>query len=148
MKNAQMITSGNKGFAPKARSTVTKYVLFAARNLSDHEALLRALERCGVQPLVVSTASEARGILARNIVSLVFCEEALADGSYHEILRQVGGITSRVPVVIFSELADWDRYLEAMRSGAFDYLRYPCPPTEIKSAVDRALTMPPLFAKN
>jgi len=41
--------------------------------------------------------------------------------------------------VVFSRLGEWDHYLEAIRLGAFDCLRYPFRTGELRWVVNRAL---------
>jgi DNA-binding NtrC family response regulator len=91
------------------------------------------------------TVAHSRELLLRDEFSMILCEEQIGDGSYREILQQIGGFAARTPVVVFSRIADWDRYLEAMRAGAFDYLPDPCPAGEVESVVSRALRVVPLF---
>lgn len=132
------VVAGATGAAPRR-------VLVAARNLRGHEEFILILKRHGLDPVSSSTIAESRELLRRETISLVLCEDEVADGNYEEILRDVGGFATRIPVVVFSRLADWDRYLKAMRAGAFDYLPDPCSPAEIQSVVHRALGTAPLF---
>lgn len=120
-------------------------VMVAAKDFNNRQALENTLARCGFQPIALSTVAESRAILAKEEVSLVMCEDTLADGSYREILRDLGRIATKAPVIVFSRLADWDRYLEAMRWGAFDYIAYPCRPNEVELTVNEALRTTPLF---
>lgn len=66
--------------------------------------------------------SEAHSFLLGKHFSAVFCSDSLPDGDF----RTVIGAAGSTPVVVFSQLADWDRYLDALHRGAFDYTR--CPP--------------------
>lgn len=148
MSVSDVVAAGNHRAlkaAPAASGPPNGRVLVATREPGDREGLLRILEHFGLQAVPASTVIESRELLSRVPISMVVCEDKLDDGSYREILGQVGGIATRVPVVVFSHLADWDRYLEAMRSGAFDYLRYPCSRTELESVVSLALRTGPLF---
>lgn len=119
--------------------------LIASCDPRGHEEFVRALGRCGLQPVPASTLTQARELLLHDRFSMILCEETIAGGSYREILRHVGGFAARIPVVVFSRMADWDRYLEAMRAGAFDYVANPCSAVEIESVVKRALRVVPLF---
>jgi len=80
---------------------------------------------------------DAGALLQRYNYSVVFCSERLADGTYADVISAA----NPVPVVVFSRLADWRRYLEALNAGAFDYIA--CPPNTrdinhiIKSTLDK-----------
>ncbi len=140
--NPEMAVSKNP--APTTASSGLR-VLVTATDSRNRRELVNTLVRCGLQPIPLSTVTESRQLMAQQPVSLVLCEEMLADGSYREILCEMGSIATKVPVIVVSRLADWDRYLEAMRWGAFDYLAYPCRPTEMESIVGSALNSAPLF---
>jgi DNA-binding NtrC family response regulator len=128
-----------------ARESGGLRVLVTVADSRNRHELADTMVRCGLQPIPVATVTESRQILAQQPVSLVLCEEMLADGSYREILCEMGSIATKAPVIVISRLADWDRYLEAMRWGAFDYLAYPCRPIEVESIVGSALHTAPLF---
>lgn len=119
--------------------------LIASHDPRGHEDFVRVLRRCGLQPVQASTLTQARELLLHDRFSMILCEETIAGGSYRDILQRVGGFAARIPVVVFSRIADWDRYLEAMRAGAFDYVADPCSAVEIESVVKRALRVVPLF---
>jgi DNA-binding NtrC family response regulator len=119
--------------------------MLAASDPRGHDQFLGALVRCGLRPVRASTVAQARELLLRDKFSVILCEETIAGESYRAVLQQVGGFAARIPVVVFSRTADWDRYLVAMGAGAFDYIPDPCPAAEIESVVSRALREIPLF---
>ncbi len=84
-----------------------------------------ALDRSGFEPVLLSTVAELRSCIRKPNISVLVCEEVLLDGNYKEVLRVSRGVGGHIPVVVFSRFADWDQYLEAIRLGAFDCLRYP-----------------------
>jgi DNA-binding NtrC family response regulator len=136
--------NGLKNPSAARESSGLRVLVTVADSRNRHE-IAATMVRCGLQPIPLSTVAESRQVLAQQPVSLVLCEEMLADGSYREILREMDSIATKAPVIVVSRLADWDRYLEAMRWGAFDYLAYPCRPIEVESIVGRALHSAPLF---
>jgi DNA-binding response OmpR family regulator len=77
----------------------------------------------------------------------VLCEDALPDGSFRDVLHtlQLGG--SRVPLVVCSRLDEMEQYLEAMESGAFDFIAPPFRPTEVKAIVNSVLNEYPPKSK-
>jgi DNA-binding NtrC family response regulator len=98
-----------------------------------------ALDRCGLEPVLLSTVAELRSCIRKSGISVLVCEEVLLDGNYKEVLRVSRAAGGHIPVVVFSRLADWDQYMEAVRLGAFDCLRYPFRTGELRWVVNRAL---------
>lgn len=104
------------------------------------QALANLLVKEALVCIPASTVKEAESILVREPVSLILCSEELPDGGFRDVLRQAGRISGKVPVIVFSRLADWDRYLNVMQCGAFDYVLYPSPQGEIERVVQNALS--------
>jgi len=50
------------------------------------------------------------------------------------------GVAGAIPVVVFSRLAEWDAYLGAINSGAFDYIACPIDSVETERILGLALT--------
>ena len=98
-----------------------------------------ALDRCGFEPVLLSTVAGLRSCIGKSDISILVCEEVLLDGNYKEVLRVSRGARGHIPVVVLSRLAEWDQYLEAIRLGAFDCLRYPLRTGELRWVVNRAL---------
>jgi len=71
-------------------------------------------------------------------VSLVFCDRRLSDGSYRDVVAAARSAKQRVRVVVTSQLADWDEYLDALHQGAFDLIASPCQPTHVLWAILQA----------
>ena len=65
-------------------------------------------------------------------------KQAIADGTYRDLLSVTQAPERRVSVVVTSRLADWDEYLEALRYGAVDLIPSPCKPSDVSSAIAQA----------
>jgi DNA-binding NtrC family response regulator len=87
----------------------------------------------GEIPMACSTVAEARSLLSEHHFKAVFCGDNLSDGEYTEVIRAA----KPTPVVVLSRVADWESYLPAMETGAFDYIA--CPPHEPE--LDRILSL-------
>jgi DNA-binding NtrC family response regulator len=114
-------------------------VLIACSDPEGRRALTQALTGCGLKPVYALSVAGARSVLARGRVSLVFCAAELADGPYDEVLRAAKQAAHEVPVIVASHSDDTRQYLDAMRSGAFDYVATPCRPQEVERIVTHAL---------
>ena len=114
--------------------------------VSDDREMQRALAdrlaSSGLTPLLALTVSEAVAVLKNPEIVVILSSEELPDGSFCDILR-LSRADSRIPVIVFSRLADWDAYLNVVRTGAFDYVRYPPSQGEIERVVWNALSFVP-----
>ena len=110
-------------------------VLVAAASPENRSALTKVLCGMGLRPSISSSVKEARAILSTKPVSLVFCEETFADGSYQDVLRAVKRTPEKAPVVISSHSHDWYEYLEALRLGAFEFLDGPVRAVDVEMIV-------------
>lgn len=98
----------------------------------DHQAFASALGVSGLAPIVSSTAHEAMAILTHHSISLVFCSDELLENRIDDLIRQDWRLGNRVPVVVISRHDDWDRHLDFLRCGAFDYVLYPVEVREVE----------------
>ena len=99
------------------------------------------LSECGLDPVLATTLKEARSLLARRDVSLVFCDMELEDGTFRDLLRLTHA--AEIPMVVASRVCDTPEYLEAMRMGAFDLVAAaPYRRSEVKQIVASALHRP------
>lgn len=78
----------------------------------------------GIDPVMMETLPECQEILERNCVGLVFCDAHILDGSYQDLLARYSQTGNPPRVVITSRALNWDEYQKAMRSGAFDIMRW------------------------
>lgn len=114
-------------------------VLVVSSDSESRQTLLQILVQYALEPVCSSTVKEARAVLARQPVLLAICEADLTDGTFRDLLRAVQDSKARIPVVVASRLDDTDAYLEAMGSGAFDFIARPYLRSEVERIVGRAL---------
>ncbi len=108
-----------------------KPVLVICDNEECGDTVAQIIRKRGMETVCCARLSDARSFLLEQIFSAVFCSDSLPDGDY----RTVVGAAGSTPVIVFSRLADWDRYLDAVHRGAFDYTA--CPPNS--SEIERIL---------
>ena len=123
-----------KGFS----MAFTNAVIVSA-DLEAQQALANRLDECGLTAISASTVGEAEAILNLGFVSVIVCSDELPDGGFRDIVRRTARTPNKVPVVVFSRFANWERYLSVLRSGAFDYVLYPPMRGEIERVVRNAL---------
>jgi DNA-binding NtrC family response regulator len=115
-------------------------VMLVSPILETQQAFASALGERGIAPILASTVGEAQTILSRHPISLVFCSDELPGGGVDAFIRQSSRAPGRVPVVVVSRFDDWERYLNFLKIGAFDYVLYPPSGSEIERVVRNALS--------
>lgn len=65
-----------------------------------------------------------------------------------EVLKTVGKLKPRIPVIIITAYATVENAVEAMKAGAFDYIVKPFTPDELRIRVSKALEKKRLVAEN
>jgi DNA-binding NtrC family response regulator len=113
-------------------------ILVVSSDLETRRNLIQTLTRQGLDPIGVSNLAECKEVLKKEKVGLVFCDHALVDGTYRDVLDEARSSTCKLRLVVTSRHPDWDEYLEAMRFGAFDVIASPCRPTDVEWMVIQA----------
>lgn len=118
--------------------TVPWEVLVVSSSVEARRHLTAILRRENIDPICAGTVHESQQFLAKDPVGLIFCDGQLPDGTYRDLISASRGMKSRARVVVTSSDGDWDEYLEAIRSGAFDVIAFPCRPTDVEWMVIQA----------
>lgn len=114
-------------------------ILVALSDLASQRSLAGALGTKGHDAVFTSTLREAREVLGKEQVAVVFCQVELEDGSFRDILASGETVRARVPVVVCSPFYDKDVYIDAMCRGAFDFIAYPYAQKEVDWILNGAL---------
>jgi len=95
-----------------------------------------------IETIVCSSLRDARALVARQELELIFCEESLPDGPYSDLLTVVRERTRKIPVVVVISDANRDRtHREAMEQGAFEVIANPCSRQDVQWAMIRAMDL-------
>lgn len=121
--------------------------------LLDDEAnlcrsLSRALQRDDLQVDAFTNPADAVEALSRNSYALALVDLLMPGMGGLEFLREVRRLSPDTQVVIMTAYATIQTAVEAMRSGAFDYLQKPFTNEEARQHVDRALQHFQLLQEN
>ncbi len=101
------------------------------------EAISDTLELAGRPVLSAPGGEEALEILAREQVSIVVSDVRMMPMDGISLLKAVRLRHPQLPVVLMTAYADVDRAVEAMRSGACDFLLKPFEPGALLAQVDK-----------
>jgi DNA-binding NtrC family response regulator len=114
-------------------------VLVACAELGNRSALIRMLEGMSVGVFSCSTLSQAKEVLSSRKIELVFCDEHLSDGSFHDFLRASQVWIGRPHFVVIVHSGESSEYMEALRLGEYEMISAPLHPTDVELAVIRAM---------
>ncbi len=117
----------------------TPKVLVVGDNPDHNQALTQILELAGYHVTVVGDAQEALAVLTEQPSDVVVTDLRLPGVGGLDLLRCIRAINRNLPVVVTTRLGDWTTYMEAMGSGAVDYLSKPVQSDDILMTVRRAL---------
>ena len=104
-------------------------------------ALQKALERQGVRIVRAESCAHAKRLLGGlSLVPLVFTDAQLSDGSWVDVLEAAAQAAEPVNVIVVARIVDTRFYVEAIETGAFDFLVPPFNATDLayvlRSAVE------------
>lgn len=119
----------------------TGRILFVDDEESMCEMMKIVLEKDGH---VVDTAADGLAgfdLFRENDYDLVIQDLKMPGMNGIELLRNFKAHNERVPVVILTAFSTWDAAVEAMRLGAYDYLKKPFDNEEVRALVQRALAL-------
>ncbi len=108
---------------------------------SETLAILKgALERQGMHIIHAESRVQAKRLLGGlNPVPLVFTETQLPDGTWADILAAAEKASRPVNVIVVARVVDTRFYVEAIETGAFDFLAPPFNATDLAYVVRSAL---------
>ncbi|MDR0576598.1 MAG: sigma-54 dependent transcriptional regulator [Candidatus Accumulibacter sp.] len=101
------------------------------------EAVCDTLELAGQAAVSAAGGEEALRLLETQAVSLVVSDVRMMPMDGITLLKEIRGRYAHLPVVLMTAHADVDRAVEAMRSGACDFLLKPFEPRALLEHVER-----------
>jgi len=114
--------------------------LIVHRNSETLATLKGALERQGMSIVHADSRAQAKRMLGgQNPVPLVFTDVQLPDGTWADILAETERAAQPINVIVVSRIADTRFYVEAIETGAFDFLAPPFVADDLAYVVRSAL---------
>jgi len=101
------------------------------------DELYNYLQKSGFTPYSANNAADGYKILNDYEIDLLILDVRLPGVNGLDVLKQVKQIYSKVEVIIISAYGDMDTVIQAVRAGAFDYLRKPLRYIDIQIAIER-----------
>jgi DNA-binding response OmpR family regulator len=107
------------------------HILIVDDEASLRQTLARILQRAGFEVTTTTNGSEALTLLYHHSFDLVYLDIRMPDISGLEVLKTIHAKFPELPVILFTAQPDLSSAVEALRSGAIDYLLKPLKPQTI-----------------
>ena len=92
----------------------------------------------GYEVIGAATLSEARQHLHRGAADIILLDVQLPDGYGPSLLEEIARLPVRPPVLMITAYGDVEMAVEAMRSGAHDFLQKPIQLAQLEKSIQRA----------
>ncbi|MGE5430969.1 MAG: sigma-54-dependent transcriptional regulator [Syntrophomonadaceae bacterium] len=110
--------------------------------LSGFSSILSAL---GYSPVALTDGHSAIKILKEEEFDLIFCDLLMDEMNGFEIIREAAKISPGTPIIIFTAYGTVERAVQAMQSGAFDFLEKPVDTEKLKIVIEKGLRQKRFF---
>jgi len=103
------------------------------------ELLVMYLEDKQHEPQVAHTLEQARALMAQNMPDAILLDQQLPDGFGTDILAEIVEHTPHPPVIMITGVSDNTLAIQAMKLGAYDFIRKPLDEFELDTTLGNAL---------
>ena len=117
----------------------TGRILFVDDDASLRTVVPIALSRDGHEVTTAASGEEALEMFPGGDFNLVIQDVRMPGMDGLELLSRLTAIDSNVPIVVMTAFSNWDVAVEAMRLGAFDYLKKPFDNDDLRQLARRAM---------
>jgi DNA-binding response OmpR family regulator len=104
------------------------HILIVDDEASLRQTLARILQRAGFEVTTTGSGGECLTLLAQHAFDLVYLDIRMPDMSGLAALKSIHAKYPELPVILFTAQPDLNSAVEALRSGAIDYLLKPLKP--------------------
>lgn len=110
------------------------HILIIDDETSLRQTLARILQRAGYEVTTAANGKEGLALVSEHAFDLVYSDIRMPDMSGLELLKVIHAKFPNLPVVLFTAQPDLNSAVDAVRSGATDYLMKPLKP---QTVIDR-----------
>src|SRR6185503_17875010 len=107
------------------------HILIIDDETSLRQTMARILQRAGYEVTTAATGSEGLKLVSEHPFDLLYLDIRMPDASGLELLKAIHAKLPDLPVILFTAQPDLNSAVEALRSGAIDYLLKPLKPQTI-----------------
>ncbi|MBI4871634.1 MAG: sigma-54-dependent Fis family transcriptional regulator [Candidatus Riflebacteria bacterium] len=115
---------------------------------SSRSLFERFLGPAGYEVVTFASVKPALEELRKGGIDLVVTDLKMPEMDGMEAMREIRELDPTLPIIMVTAFATVDTAVEAMRLGAFDYIRKPFDPEEVKIVLQRALRSRDLEREN
>ncbi len=123
-------------------------ILLVEDEAAQREALVSLLADEQYTVMAAENATKALGIASSKTIDIVITDFNLPDHDGQYVIEQIKAINPTIPVIFITAYGNVDRAVNAMKSGAFDYLTKPVDIEELLLIMKRALQHKTLVSEN
>lgn len=105
------------------------------------ELLDITLSRMDIDVSAAATCAEARDLLGQKEFDLCFTDMRLPDGNGIDLVRHISKYHSGLPVAMITAHGNTEAAVEALKSGAFDFVSKPVDLNDLRNMVNTALKL-------
>lgn len=105
------------------------------------ELLSMTLRRMKLQPVAAQSIEEAKQLLQQNSFDLCLTDMRLPDGSGLDLVKYIHLKLPQLPIVMITAYGSMNVAIEAIKSGAFDFLAKPVELDRLRSVIQNALNL-------
>ncbi len=105
-----------------------------------------SLARMGIQAHPASDLAQARAALAAQTFDFCLTDMRLPDGNGLELVREIAQNHPGLPIAVITAHGDMQSAIEALKSGAFDFVNKPLDLERLRDMVETALRLNPAKA--
>ncbi len=113
-------------------------ILFVEDEINARQNIGQFLKDKGYELLEAGTLAEARVFLQKGSGDVVLLDVELPDGYGPSLLYEIGAMPVRPPVIIVTAHKDIETAVDAMKSGASDFLTKPVDFVELENTIKKA----------
>lgn len=110
--------------------------------LSGFSSILNAL---GYSPEALPDGPQAIRALQDEEFDLIFCDLLMEEMNGFEVIKEAGKAAPGTPIIIFTAYGTVERAVQAMQSGAFDFLEKPVDTEKLKLVIEKGLRQKKFF---
>lgn len=117
-------------------------ILIVEDDASLAELLSMHMEDIHYQPVTALTLQDARDALAEHDFNAILLDQQMPDGHGLDLLDEIRSAQPGLPVIMVTGMHDTALPIEAIKQGAYDFLRKPIEEAELDHALANALRRP------
>jgi DNA-binding NtrC family response regulator len=125
-----------------------KVILIVEDDPTVGESLRHLFKKKGYGILLASNGKEALHLFKQKVVDLVITDVVMPKMDGIELLEAIKGLRPETEVIVISAQGTIEKAVQAMKSGAFDFIEKPINPRVISLLVERALEKQTLILQN